>query len=232
MFKMFRLFLLLSLAVFLASCSQPSPAEQPAAPTTAAAPIDPADEAVPETGSATERPSEIKALEGEQPAQVDINCSSPASLTPRATEGPYYSAGSPERTSLVADLPGTRLLLTGYVLDIDCRPVPGAWIDFWQADSQGVYDNAGYTLRGHQYTDENGQYTLETVVPGQYPGRTEHIHVKLQAPGGPVLVTQLYFPAAAQNAADLFFDEKLLIDITEEGADEIRARFDFVVEAR
>jgi hypothetical protein len=122
MFKMFRLFLLLSLAVFLAACSQPSPAEQPAAPTTAAAPIDPADEVVPETGSATETPSETEALEGEQPAQVDINCSSPAALTPRATEGPYYSAGSPERTSLVEDLPGTRLLLTGYVLDMDCQP--------------------------------------------------------------------------------------------------------------
>jgi protocatechuate 3,4-dioxygenase beta subunit len=229
MFKMFRLFLLLSLALLLAACSQPAPAEQPADSATAAVPADPADDVVPETGSATETP-EIKAGEEEQPAQVDIDCSSPAALTPRATEGPYYSAGSPERTSLVEDLPGTRLLLTGYVLDTDCRPVPGAWIDFWQADSQGVYDNAGYTLRGHQYTDENGQYTLETVVPGQYPGRTEHIHVKVQSPDGPVLVTQLYFPAAAQNAADLFFDEKLLIDITEERADEILGTYDFVIE--
>jgi protocatechuate 3,4-dioxygenase beta subunit len=231
MFKMFKLFLLLSLAVFLASCSQPSPADQPAASPTAPVLVEPS-EVVPETGSATETPSETEALEEEQPAQVEINCSSPTTLTPRATGGPYYSAGSPQRTSLVEDLPGTRLLLTGYVLDIDCRPVPGAWIDFWQADSQGVYDNTGYTLRGHQYTDENGRYTLETIVPGQYPGRTEHIHVKVQSPGGPVLVTQLYFPAAAQNEADLFFDEKLLIDITEEGADKIRARFDFVVEAR
>ena len=59
---------------------------------------------------------------------------------------------------------GTRLLITGSVVNTDCRPIAGAWLDFWQgADDAGRYDNDGYTLRGHQYTDEHGRFTLETT---------------------------------------------------------------------
>ena len=44
---------------------------------------------------------------------------------------------------------------------------------------------------GHQFTDADGRYRLETVVPGLYPGRTRHIHVKVQAKGGPVLTKRI-----------------------------------------
>ena len=64
------------------------------------------------------------------------------------------------------------------------KPVPNALIDFWQADARGAYDNSGYRFRGHQFTNAKGQYTLFTLVPGLYPGRTKHIHVKVQAPRG------------------------------------------------
>jgi protocatechuate 3,4-dioxygenase beta subunit len=147
-------------------------------------------------------------------------------------EGPYYTPGSPERADLAGDLPGLRLTLTGTVYDAECNPLPGAWIDFWQADSQGVYDNAGYTLRGHQYTDENGQYQLVTVVPGQYPGRTEHIHLKVQAPNGPVLTSQLYFPASEANQSDRIFQPGLEVTVVSVDEREMVATFNFVIEAR
>ena len=119
------------------------------------------------------------------------SCVSPAPLTPAQTEGPYYTPNSPERASLIEPgMGGTKLIVTGYVLTTDCQPIANAWLDFWQADDQGVYDNAGYRLRGHLFTDETGRYTLETIVPGEYPGRTQHIHVKVQAPNGPILTTQ------------------------------------------
>src|SRR5690349_21717392 len=101
-------------------------------------------------------------------------------ITPALTEGPYYKAGSPQRTSLLeAGTTGTKVVLTGTVYDRNCRPIAGAWLDFWQADSSGAYDNSGYKLRGYQYADQNGRYQLTTVVPGEYPGRTVHIHVKV-----------------------------------------------------
>jgi protocatechuate 3,4-dioxygenase beta subunit len=152
------------------------------------------------------------------------------SLTPAQTEGPYFKAGSPERTALVDDgMGGTRLLLTGRVLDPDGQPVAGALLDFWQADASGAYDNRGYTLRGHQYTDESGAYHLETVVPGLYPGRTRHIHVKVQAPNGPLLTTQLYFPNEARNASDGIFSPALVLPIQTADDGSESASFDFVV---
>ena len=53
---------------------------------------------------------------------------------------------------------GTRVIVTGYVLTRDCKPIAGAWLDFWQADDIGAYDNTGFKLRGHQFTDAAGRY--------------------------------------------------------------------------
>jgi protocatechuate 3,4-dioxygenase beta subunit len=149
-----------------------------------------------------------------QAALPVTGCTVPMSLTPAETEGPYFKANSPERVSLLeAGVSGTKLVLSGFVLTADCKPVPHALLDFWQANASGQYDNSGYTLRGHQYTDAQGRYRLETIVPGLYPGRTEHIHVKVQAPGGPVLTTQLFFPGVTSNDADSIFDPLLVMTI-------------------
>ncbi len=126
---------------------------------------------------------------------------------------------------------GTKLLVTGYVLTADCKPIAHALLEFWQADSKGNYDNSGYTLRGHQFTDNNGRYQLTTVVPGLYPGRTEHIHVKVQAPNGPIVTTQLFFPGVAQNQSDSIFNQKLLLAV-QNTSDGIAATYNFVVTAK
>jgi protocatechuate 3,4-dioxygenase beta subunit len=157
------------------------------------------------------------------------HCASPAALTPAMTEGPYYKTGSPERASLIEPgMKGTRLSLSGYVLASNCKPVDHAWLDFWQANAQGQYDNNGYTLRGHEFTAPNGYYSLETIVPGLYPGRTEHIHVKVQAPGSPVLTTQLFFPGVAQNQSDSIYSDQLLLSV-QETPEGLQATFNFVV---
>jgi protocatechuate 3,4-dioxygenase beta subunit len=149
--------------------------------------------------------------------------------TPPQTAGPFYTPATPERASLLeAGLPGTRLVVTGYVYDTACVPVPGALLDFWQADDAGVYDNEGYRLRGHQFADDTGRFALETIVPGLYPGRTRHIHVHVQAPDQPLLTTQLYFPDEPANAADGIFNPALVMDVQD--ADDGRlAFFTFVV---
>ena len=84
-------------------------------------------------------------------------------------------------------------------------------------------------MRGHQYTDANGYYTLTTVVPGLYPGRTEHIHVKVQAPNGPVLTSQLFFPGVAQNNRDGIFNSSLLMTISDNGDGTLSGTYNFVV---
>ena len=47
---------------------------------------------------------------------------------------------------------------------------------------------------------------FETIVPGKYPGRTRHYHVKVQAPGRSILTTQLYFPGEPGNDGDRIFE--------------------------
>ncbi len=90
-----------------------------------------------------------------------------APTTSSEIEGPFYTRSTPRRTTLLEpSLPGRRLRLVGRVLDPGCRPIPGVVLDFWQADSNGVYDNDGFRLRGHQFSDPQGLYSLETVVPG------------------------------------------------------------------
>lgn len=153
-------------------------------------------------------------------------------LTPPQTEGPYFKAGSPERVSLLEPgTTGTKLVLAGYVVTADCEPVAHALLDFWQANARGQYDNSGYTLRGHQFTDSAGHYRLITIVPGLYPGRTEHVHVKVQGPKGPILTTQLYLPGVPQNQADSIFDPKLVMTV-QDTSDGMAAIFNFVISAQ
>jgi protocatechuate 3,4-dioxygenase beta subunit len=156
-------------------------------------------------------------------------CSDGDEPTPRQMEGPFFKPSSPLRTSLLdAGTKGTTIVLTGLVLSTRCKPVSGALLDFWQCDDSGDYDNGGYRLRGHQLTDSAGRYRLETIVPAVYPGRTRHIHVKLQAPGRPVLTTQIYFPGEPRNEGDFLFRRELLMAMKEtDGAK--AGRFDFVV---
>jgi protocatechuate 3,4-dioxygenase beta subunit len=159
----------------------------------------------------------------DNPAQCPENYVDPT------TEGPYYKKGSPERTDLIEDgTVGKPITLSGHVLDRNCDPVPGAWLDFWQADGNGKYDNRGYRLRGHQFTDKHGKYLLRTVMPGAYPGRTSHIHVKLaKKAGGKIITSQLYFPGRSRNATDPIFSASMVIklDKSEDGSN--RGYFDF-----
>jgi protocatechuate 3,4-dioxygenase beta subunit len=149
--------------------------------------------------------------------------------TEAQTEGPFYTPNTPRRSNLVtAGMPGIPLLLTGEVVDTRCRPIRGALLDFWQADAAGQYDNRGFRLRGHQFADSRGRFALRTIVPGLYPGRTRHIHVKVQRPHGKILTTQLYFPGEPRNRTDGIFDSSLLMDIRRAGNGR-RARFRFVL---
>lgn len=145
--------------------------------------------------------------------------------------GPFFKPRSPKRRSLRgAGVKGTPLLVTGTVMSKSCKPVANALLDFWQADGIGQYDNSGFRLRGHQFTDRHGHYRLETVMPGLYPGRTRHIHVRAKGPGRSVLTTQLFFPGEARNQVDFLFDEQLLVKWLKSRTSARHARFDFVLD--
>jgi protocatechuate 3,4-dioxygenase beta subunit len=188
------------LAAFIVGCAGTTatgPSTAPLATSTATA----SNAAMPTSAAAT------------QASTAAVACTAPAAALVELTEGPYYKANPPQtatlRTSTVA---GTPLTLTGYVVSKSCQLIANAKLDFWQADGNGSYDNSGYTLRGWQLTDANGAYRLETVIPGLYPGRTEHIHFKVTV-NGRTYTSQLFFPGVSQNEADSIYSSQMLIKL-------------------
>lgn len=170
-----------------------------------------------------------------EPAKAAIleptaECGADHDPSPALTEGPYFTANSPEKAALrTVGMEGTSLTLTGYVLGTDCTPIKHALLDFWHANAKGEYDNTGYILRGHQYTNAEGKYTLETIVPGLYTGRTRHIHVKVQAPNQAILTTQLFFSDEPDNARDSLYNKTLEISEKDNADKSKSATFNFIL---
>jgi protocatechuate 3,4-dioxygenase beta subunit len=148
-------------------------------------------------------------------------------------EGPFFKPASPLRGDLrEPGIAGRPIELAGYVLTRSCRPVAGALIELWHADDAGDYDNKGFRLRGHLFADPKGHYAFRSIVPGLYPGRTRHFHIKVQAAAeSPVLTTQLYFPDEPRNREDDFFHPELVMQVAASD-DALRARFDVVLAMR
>jgi protocatechuate 3,4-dioxygenase beta subunit len=229
----------LALSLLLAACGSstanpvapiaPRPIDAPP-PSTVLVPTQASAQPAPTLSTPTEPASTPTAAAQALPPA--LNCSAGIKLTPSQTEGPYYKPNTPERTSLIEPgMSGTQLIVTGYVLNADCKPIAGAWLDVWQANDKGEYDNTGYTLRGHQFTDASGRYYLETIIPGLYPGRTEHIHVKVQAPNQPILTTQLYFPDVPGNDRDGIFSPDLIVSLQDTTNGKV-ATFNFVLDVQ
>lgn len=241
--EVLRAFLAMPATLLLAACaaqevSQANPPIQPTSAPPTPVPSTPTSLSPTNTLAAPTEPASTETL-----APAPTNTTQAVALPPTPvcgddddeptlaqTEGPYYTPNTPERTSLLEPgMPDTKLLVTGYVLSTACQPIGRALIDFWHCDDAGVYDNVGYKLRGHQFTDEQGRYSLETILPGIYPGRTRHIHVKVQAPNQPVLTTQMYFPNEPDNETDGIFRPELVMEV-QDLADGKAAAFNFVLE--
>lgn len=211
-----QVILILVVMSFISACASGTATNVPQifSPTDAA----PASTSTPEAATASPAltqlvtESAVPAPDGDIFTQMGITLPAPVctSVIQPQTEGPYYTPNTPERNILHEEgMEGTRLILVGYVLDQNCNPLPNTWLDFWQADARGEYDNEGYRLRGHQFSDSQGRYYLETIVPGLYQSRPiEHIHVKVRAEGGEEVTSQLYFPAQPVEGLTVTVEDK------------------------
>ena len=106
---------------------------------------------------------------------------------------------------------GERIIVYGHLLDESARPVPGALVEFWQANAGGRYRHVkdGYTAPldpnfggcGRTITAKDGSYSFRTIKPGPYPWpngandwRPAHIHFSVFGHGfAQRLITQMYF---------------------------------------
>ncbi|WP_395069033.1 catechol 1,2-dioxygenase [Paraburkholderia silvatlantica] len=140
--------------------------------------------------------------------------------TPRTIEGPLYVAGAPVRESvsridLNADADAGPLVIHGTVTDLDGKPLAGAVVECWHANSKGFYshfDPTGaqddFNLRGAVKTGADGRYEFRTLMPvgygcppqgstqrlldglGRHGNRPAHVHFFVTADNRRKLTTQ------------------------------------------
>lgn len=140
--------------------------------------------------------------------------------TPRTIEGPLYVAGAPlcEGEARMDDGTeegvATTLFIEGQVIDLHGKPVAGAIVDLWQANTKGNYSyfdtsQSAFNLRRRIVTDAEGRYRARSIVPsgygcdpqgptqecldllGRHGQRPAHIHYFISAPGFRHLTTQI-----------------------------------------
>ena len=155
--------------------------------------------------------------------------------TVRGAGGPFYKEGAPWRSRLCeANEPGEPLVVAGRVTAADtCAPLKGAVVDVWQADAAGHYDNERFHLRGRVRADDEGRYSFETVLPGNYTDggfeRARHIHYIISAPGYAPLTTECYFEGEPRNRTDPIVRDSLVIPLHGTQGKQRTATFDIVL---
>jgi protocatechuate 3,4-dioxygenase beta subunit len=142
-------------------------------------------------------------------------------VTPKGEIGPFFADDSLagfNRSSVLSNLDGTNpqagipLTLTVRVHDTraNCAAMSGVQLDLWHCNATGVYSDEASEgtssetwLRGYRLTDAAGTATFTTIVPGWYPGRTTHIHLRARSRYNAASsardganTTQIFFPQA------------------------------------
>jgi hydroxyquinol 1,2-dioxygenase len=149
---------------------------------------------------------------------VALNHKTPAGATEATVLGPFFAHGAKEHES-GADLragatqKGEDVWVSGRVLSIDGKPVPGAVLDIWQAKADGIYDlqtGGEFELRGRVKANASGEYAFASYKPSCYGipmdgpvgdligattgnhMRPAHMHAIVSAPGYQQVITHVF----------------------------------------
>src|SRR5699024_2736010 len=138
--------------------------------------------------------------------------------------GPYFTEGSPlieDKPAVMSMRPvdkekGEKLIFRGNVSSVNGQKLANTKVEFWQNDADGLYSNfdsdaPDFNLRGHFYTDENGDFEVHSIVPIPYQIPTDgptsefvssegynayrpaHLQLMLEKERNETLITQVFF---------------------------------------
>ncbi|KAI1336276.1 Intradiol ring-cleavage dioxygenase [Xylariaceae sp. FL0016] len=138
-------------------------------------------------------------------------------LAPETIIGPYWVGGEFIRSNLVEQQGGIPIHIDLQFVDSStCAPVPNMLVDVWHANATGVYSGvvagAGLNstfLRGVQLTDIEGVVNFDSVFPGHYFGRVNHIHVTSNR-GAKLQDNGTYTGGKVNHIGQLYFDQELI----------------------
>ena len=144
-------------------------------------------------------------------------------LAPEATQGPYYVTGEMIRSHVAEQQDGVPLWLDVQFVDVNnCQPIPGVAVDLWHANATGSYSGveaqAGVKttwLRGIQVTDADGVVNYQSIIPGHYTGRAQHIHLIAHSPGNWTLLRNGTITGGndTPHIGQIFLDQDLLDEV-------------------
>ncbi|WP_347110894.1 intradiol ring-cleavage dioxygenase [Paenarthrobacter sp. S56] len=148
---------------------------------------------------------------------INVNNRAWKNATEATVFGPFFAEDAPEIPNggdIAGGAPGQPCWVEGTVTDTEGRPVPGARIEVWEADEEGLYDvqygDDRVAGRAHLYADDDGQYSFWGLTPtpypiphdgpvgrmleatGRSPMRASHLHFMVTAPGLRTLVTHIF----------------------------------------
>ncbi|ACQ97669.1 6-chlorohydroxyquinol-1,2-dioxygenase [Burkholderia pseudomallei MSHR338] len=188
---------------------------------------------------------------------VAMNNDKPVGCTEATVFGPFHVDGAPHYELGVDISNGARgipCLVQGTVKGILGEPVPGAHIDVWQSDEDGLYDVQYPGLgkaqaRGIVNADHEGRFHFRSIlaVPyaiphdgpvgkmlaatGRHPWRPAHLHFLIKAPGYETLITHVFRRDSAYIESDAVFGvrQSLLAEWRELADGTYRLEYDFVL---
>jgi hydroxyquinol 1,2-dioxygenase len=189
---------------------------------------------------------------------IAMNHAKPAGATEATVTGPFFVPDAPaceNGADIAGGAPGDPLAVDVRVLSEDGTPVPGAQVDIWQADDDGLYDVQVAELgerrraRATMRTDAEGRLRFRTVVPvayriptdgpvgqllgasGRHPWRPAHIHFMIDAPGHQRLVTHLFLDGDHWLDSDAVFGVRnsLVVPLAHQAGDVPGLHHDFVL---
>ncbi|GME48455.1 aromatic compound dioxygenase [Neofusicoccum parvum] len=162
--------------------------------------------------------NETLSIESDDPADI-FATNSTCVLTPQQWSGPYWVQGELVRSHIAEDQPGIPMrMLMEFVDAHTCQPIPWLMVDIWMCNSTGKYsgvspgENAGVNttwLRGVQVTQADGTAQFDTIFPGYYEDRTNHIHVMTHS-NSTVFRNGTYAGGKVQHIGQLYFDQDLI----------------------
>jgi hydroxyquinol 1,2-dioxygenase len=165
---------------------------------------------------------------------VALNQSGEPGATEPTVLGPFFAHGAKEY-GYGADLregatmKGEDVWVSGRILSVDGKPIPGAVLDIWQAKADGIYDlqsGGEFELRGRVEANEAGEYAFASYKPkfysipmdgpvgelvratGNHHMRPAHMHAIVSAPGFEQIITHVFVEGDPYLDGDAVFAVK------------------------
>ncbi len=165
----------------------------------------------------------------------ELNETACPGVTPSTLAGPFFRPDAPllaAGADICLDGRGDRLDVTGRVSDATGKPVPGALVEVWHANGEGLFENQEpdqqpeFNLRGKFIADDGGRFEFRSIKPKGYRlpqdgpvgqllnalgysmARPAHLSFRVTAAGYRPLVTEFFDADDPGIGDDALFNAK------------------------